>query len=150
MWGINFLGVVIGSQYTRIQAKKLRDLKMKQITQRNGGRNLTMVLKTLNPVLRGCVNYFKIANISKILSQLAGWVRRRLRGVQLNLWKKAAKLHRRLKQLKYKPPFKFIKMNSWRNAVSPLVNYAMANSWFKEIGLYQIDEVKTGVFASYY
>lgn len=150
--GIKFLGVIIFTNYTRIQEKKLKSLKakVKQLTKRNGGCNLAMVLKKLNPVLRGFVNYFKIANISSILKQLAGWIRRRLRGVQLNLWKKAAKLHRRLKQLKYKPPFKFIKMNSWRNSASPLASYAMPNKWFEEIGLYQIDKVKTGVLAPYY
>ena len=150
--GIKFLGVIIGSNYTRIQEKKLNNLKVKvkQLTKRNGSGNLAQVLKRLNPVLRGFVNYFKIANISSILQQLAAWLRRRLRAVQLKLWKKPTRLHRRLKQLKFKPPFKFIKMNSWRSAKSPLVNYAMPNKWFKEIGLYQIDEVKTGVLASYY
>ena len=145
--GIKFLGVVIGTDYTRIQEKKLKALKakVKRITKRNGGKNLAEVLKELNPVLRGFVNYFKIANISSVLKQLSGWIRRRLRSVQLKLWKKPGKLHRRLKQLGYKPPFKFIKMNSWRNAASPLASYAMPNDWFKEIGLYPIDEVKTGV-----
>ncbi len=142
--GVKFLGVVIGNKYTRIQEKKLKGLKekVKQLTKRNGGVNLVTVLKKLNPVLRGFVNYFKIANITSILKDLAMWVRRRLRGVQLNLWKKAGKLHRRLKQLKYKPPFKFIQMNSWRNSASPLANYAMPNSWFDEIGLYPIGDEK--------
>lgn len=150
--GIKFLGVIIGSNYTRIQDKKLKAFKakVKQMTKRNGGGNLAMLLKKLNPVLRGFVNYFKIANISSILQKLSAWLRRRLRAVQLRLWKKPMRLHRRLKQLKFKPPFKFIKMNSWRSAKSPLVNYAMPNKWFKAIGLYQIDEVKTGVLASYY
>jgi group II intron reverse transcriptase/maturase len=150
--GIKFLGVIIGSNYTRIQEKKLKNfkVKVKQLTKRNGGGNLAQVLKRLNPVLRGFVNYFKIANISSILQQLSAWLRRRLRAVQLRLWKNPMKLHRRLKQLKFKPPFKFIKMNSWRSAKSPLANYAMPNKWFKEIGLYQIGEVKTGVLASYY
>jgi len=150
--GIKFLGVIIGSNYTCIQEKKLRNLKVKvkQLTKRNGGGSLAQVLKRLNPVLRGFVNYFKIANISFILQELSAWLRRRLRAVQLRLWKKATKLHRRLKQLKYKPPFKFINMNSWRSAKSPLANYAMPNKWFKEIGLYQIDEVQTGVLASHY
>ncbi len=150
--GIKFLGVIIGSNYTRIQDKKLKNfkVKVKQLTKRNGAGNLASVLKRLNPVLRGFVNYFKIANISTILQQLSTWIRRRLRAVQLRLWKKPMRLHRRLKQLKFKPPFKFIKMNSWRNAKSPLVNYVMPNKWFKEIGLYQIDEVKTGVLASHY
>ncbi|WP_414692589.1 group II intron maturase-specific domain-containing protein [Paraglaciecola chathamensis] len=61
--------------------------------------------------MRGFVNYFKIANMSKILQQLFTWIRRRLRAVQLRLWKKPLRLHRRLKQLKFKLPFKFIKMN---------------------------------------
>ena len=150
--GIKFLGVIIGSHYTRIQEKKLNNfkVKVKQLTKRNGSGNLAEVLKRLNPVLRGFVNYFKIANISSILRELSAWVRRRLRAVQLRLWKKPSRLHRRLKQLKFKPPFKFIKMNSWRSAKSPLVNYAMPNKWFKEIGLYQIDAVKTGVLASHY
>lgn len=150
--GIKFLGVIIGSNYTRIQESRLKNfkIKVKQVTKRNGTGNLATVLKRLNPVLRGFVNYFKVANISSILQQLSAWLRRRLRAVQLRLWKNPMRLHRRLKQLKFKPPFKFIKMNSWRSAKSPLANYAMPNKWFKEIGLYQIDEVKTGVLASYY
>jgi len=94
--GIKFLGVIIGSNYTRIQDKKLENLKVKvkQITKRNGAGNLAAVLKRLNPVLRGFVNYFKIANISSILQQLSAWIRRRLRAVQLRLWKQPMRLHR--------------------------------------------------------
>jgi RNA-directed DNA polymerase len=85
--GIKSLGVVIGSNYTRIQEKKIKNfkVKVKEITKRNGVANLATVLKKLNPVQRGFVNYFKIVNISAILKRLASWVRRRLRNVQLNL-----------------------------------------------------------------
>ncbi|MCG6202488.1 hypothetical protein KSO91_14770 [Psychromonas antarctica] len=81
------------------------------------------------------------------MKQLSGWIRRRLRAVQLKLWKKPSRLHRRLKQLKYKPPFKFIKMNSWRNSRSPLSSFAMPNSWFEDLGLYQIENANTGWLA---
>jgi RNA-directed DNA polymerase len=150
--GVKFLGVIIGSNYTRIQEKKLKNLKdkVKQQTKRNGGNNLTVIVKLLNSVLRGFANYFKIANISSKLKGLMPWIRRRLRAVQLKLWKKPSRLHRRLKQLKYQPPFRFIQMNRWRNSASPLSSYAMPNSWFDELGLYRIDKVKTGVLASYY
>ncbi|NAZ72160.1 hypothetical protein GL180_21050, partial [Vibrio toranzoniae] len=40
------------------------------------------------------------------------------------------RLHRRLKQLGYKGPFKLIQMSSWKNARSPLASYAMPNQWF--------------------
>lgn len=144
--GIKYLGVEIGNQYTIIQASKLKNFKrkIKELTKRNGGRSLDTVIKKLSPVLRGFANYFKIANCRIEFKNLAGWVRRRLRAVQLKLWKKPSRLHRRLKQLHFKPPFKFIKMNSWRNSASPLASYAMPNSWFDELGLYSLGNVKTG------
>ncbi len=148
--GVKFLGVEIGSQYTRIQAKKLVEFKkkLKQMTKRNGGNPTSEVIKNLNPVLRGFSQYFRIANSSREYSKIAGWLRRRLRSIQLKLWKKPKRLHRRLKQLGYKPPFRFIRMNSWRNAQSPLASYAMPNQWFNELGLVKelIDLVVVEVF----
>lgn len=147
--GVKFLGVEIGSRWTRIQKSKLIGFKrkVKGLTKRNGGPNLAEVIKQLNPVVRGFVNYFSIANCKRELRSLAGWIRRRLRAIQLKLWKKPLRLHRRLKQLGYKPPFQFIKMNSWRNANSPLSSFAMPNSWFEELGLYSIEDVTTGWLA---
>ncbi|WP_422466479.1 group II intron maturase-specific domain-containing protein [Endozoicomonas sp. ALC013] len=83
------------------------------------------IIKELNPVLRGFANYFKIANCRSALKGVMSWVRRRLRCIQLKQWKKPAKLHGRLKQLGYKPPSKYIKMRSWRNAASPLAHPAL-------------------------
>ena len=150
--GVKFLGVEIRSSYTRIQEKKLKKLKekVKQITRRSSWTNVAGVIRQLNPVIRGFANYFRIANCSREFKRLMGWIRRRLRCIQLKQWKKPAKLHRRLKQLGYKPPFKYIKMRSWRNAASPLAHYAMPNSWFKELKLFNLEEVKTGVLAPYY
>lgn len=145
--GVKFLGVEIYSGYTRIQEKKLKKLKarVKQITKRNKGSNLVTIIKELNPVLRGFANYFKIANCRSVLKGVMSWVRRRLRCIQLKQWKKPARLHRRLKQLGYKPPFKYIKMRSWRNAASPLAHLAMKNSWFDELRLFNLERIETGV-----
>lgn len=147
--GIKFLGVEIGTQYTRIQARKLKafKLKVKRATRRNGGKNLQSVLQELNPLVRGFGNYFSIANCKWDFKNFAQWIRRRLRAIQLNLWKKPTRLHRWLKQHGYKPPFKFIKMNSWRNSASPLASLAMPNAWLYEQGLFNIEQVKTGWLA---
>ncbi|VGO19782.1 hypothetical protein SCARR_01841 [Pontiella sulfatireligans] len=59
-------------------------------------------VKSSNPVLRGFVNYFKVANCKTELKKLMSWLRRRLRAIQMKLWKKPQKLHRRLRQLGYK------------------------------------------------
>ena len=97
--GVKFLGVEIRSSYTRIQEKKLKKLKekVKQITRRSSWTNVAGVIRQLNPVIRGFANYFRIANCGREFKRLMGWIRRRLRCIQLKQWKKPAKLHRRLK-----------------------------------------------------
>ena len=150
--GVKFLGVEIGSQFTRIQTKKLKVFKskLKRMTKRGCGKPLEQVIKDLNPVLRGFSQYFRITNSSREFSRLAGWLRRRLRSIQLKLWKKPQRLHRKLKQLGYKPPFQHISMTSWVSAASPLSSYAMPNQWFNDQGLVNLGTIRTGyVFSQY-
>lgn len=147
--GVKFLGVMIFPKFTIIQKQKLIDLKEKihSLTKRNQGRNLLQIIAELNPVLRGFVNYFRIANCKTKMQELMGWIRRRLRCVQLKLWKKPTRLHRRLRQLGYSSGFKSIKMNSWRNSNSPLVTFSMPNKWFhKEMGLVDLAERQFGIY----
>lgn len=145
--GIAFLGVEIRTRYTLIQEKKVTALKakLKVITRRNTGANLPAVVRELNPILRGFIAYFRIANCQGVMAKLMSWLRRRLRCIQLKQWKKPTRLHRRLKQLGYKPPFKSIKMQSWCNARSPLAHYAMPNSWLHdELGLINLGAQQVG------
>lgn len=149
--GVKYLGVEIYTGYTRIQEKKLKALKakVKVITRRNTGRNLAGVIGELNPVLRGFVNYFRIANCRHELKKLMGWIRRRLRCIQLKQWKKPQRLHRRLKQLGYKPPFRAIRMKSWHNARSPLASFAMPNQWLhEELKLVDLSSTRVGISVS--
>lgn len=143
--GVRFLGVVIHTGYTSIREKRVSGLreKVKKITRRTSSANLGQVIKDLNPVLRGFANYFKVANCSGVFRELMQWIRRRLRAKQLKLWKKPGRLHRRLRQLGYKGEFKKIKMSSWRNSASPLVNMALSNDYFRELGLFDLGSVRT-------
>jgi group II intron reverse transcriptase/maturase len=150
--GVPYLGVNIGSRYTRIQDEKVRRFKdkVKRITRRNSPVNLEKVISDLNPVLRGFANYFRVAHCRKQFRELSRWVRRRLRAKQLKLWKKPNRLHRRLRKLGYQGEFRAIKMSSWRNAGSPLANYAMPNEWFQELGLFELGRVETGYLPQNY
>jgi group II intron reverse transcriptase/maturase len=146
--GVKFLGVEIGLKWTRIQDKKIVSLKdkIRKITRRNSNVNLAKVIVDLNRVLRGFVNYFRIANCSGQLKSLASWIRRRLRSKQLSLWKKPSRLHRRLRQLGYKGEFLKMRMRSWRTSRSQYASWAMPNSWLhEEMGLYDIAGIPTGV-----
>ena len=149
--GVKFLGVEIRTKYTRIQDKKLLGfkVKLKALTKRNGGKPLSEVIKRLNPLLRGFSQYFKIAHAQKAFKKIAGWVRRRLRSIQLKLWKKPKRLHRWLRQQGYKGKFQAISMRRWRNAASPYASMAMPNAWFDEQGLFNLEKVKTGITISY-
>jgi group II intron reverse transcriptase/maturase len=146
--GVKFLGVKLYSTYTRIQQEKLKSFKakVKAMTRRNSPGNLMEVIDDLNPVLRGFAFYYRIANCKRVLNELSRWVRRRLRAIQMKIWKKPGRLHRRLRQLGYKGNFEFIRMNSWANAANPLAHYALPNSYLhKELLLFDLSAVNTGI-----
>ena len=146
--GVKFLGVAIHTGYTRIQDKKVAGMKrkLKRLTRRNRGVGLAVIIRELNPVLRGFANYFRVANCARVLKQVMSWLRRRLRAIQLRQWKKPSRLHRRLKQLGYRPPFQSIKMQSWRNAASPLASLALPNAYLhNDLRLVDLTQVQTGI-----
>jgi RNA-directed DNA polymerase len=150
--GVKYLGVEIHTGYTRIKRAKVREFrdKVRKITRRTSPVNLKKVIADLNPVVRGFAYYFRIANCKSEYQALMQWIRRRLRSRQLSLWKRAKRLHRRLRQLGYQGEFKFIKMNSWRNAASPLANYALPNRYLREEGLFEMEAVQTGYLPQNY
>jgi group II intron reverse transcriptase/maturase len=150
--GVKYLGVEVHTGYTRIKRAKVREFKAKvrRITRRNSPVNLRKVIADLNPVIRGFAYYFRIANCKSEYQALMQWIRRRLRAKQLSLWKRAKRLHRRLRQLGCQGEFKFIKMNSWRNAASPLAHYAIPNSFLREEGLFEMGAVQTGYLPQNY
>ena len=145
--GVKYLGVEIFSTYTAIQSEKVIAFKrkVKCLTKKNQCMNLEMVIRRLNPVLRGFANYFRIANCKKVFRTLMEWVRRRLRAIQLKLWKKPDRLHRRLRQLEVSGPFKKLKMDRWCNSASQLASLSMPNKWFVELGLFNLVDVQTGL-----
>lgn len=145
--GVKFLSVVIHTGNTRIKDEKVKKFKdkVRGITQRNSPVNLKKVIQDLNPVTRGFANYFRVANCQTVFRELDQWIRRRLRAKQLKLWKKSKRLHRRLRQLGYQGEFQAIKMSAWRSAASPLASCAIPNSYLRELGLFEMGRVKTGI-----
>ena len=145
--GVKFLGVEIGLSRTSIQDKKIEafKLKVKAMSRRNSPVNLEKIIHDLNPVMRGFAHYFRMANCKGKYMELSAWIRRRLRAKQLALWKRPGRLHRRLRQMGYGGEFAKIRMRSWRNSRSPQASYAMPNDWFRELGLFEMDKLETGV-----
>lgn len=146
--GVKFLGVVIHPGFTAVQ-KDCQDRfkeKVKAITRRNSPVNVEKVIQDLNPLLRGFSNYFRIANCKRQFESMMQWIRRRLRAKQLALWKRPGRLHRRLRQLgHFKVEFQSMAMRKWKNSVSLVANLALPNSYFADLGLFDLTAVKTGI-----
>ena len=150
--GVAYLGFIIRPHTVSIHPKKVMALKnkIKEITPRNHGMNVEQMIKRLNPVLRGWINYYRIANCKGLLAELMGWIRRRLRMKQMREWKSYKQLHKALRRRGYKGEFKKISMTRWRNSASPLLSLALPNSWFDEMGLVNLESYKTGILSVYY
>jgi RNA-directed DNA polymerase len=64
--------------------KRVRQ-RVKQVTgrNRNGVKDVRVLIRDLNPILRGWGNYFRTGNAAQKFNQLDGYVWRRLRGFQV-------------------------------------------------------------------
>jgi RNA-directed DNA polymerase len=62
--------------------------KLREIFRAARGRNIRRVIEELTPVLRGWVNYFKLAEVKGIFEELDKWVRRKFRCILWRQWKR--------------------------------------------------------------
>ncbi len=150
--GVAYLGFIIRPKALSIHPKKIKAFKdkIRQLTPRNHGMNIEEMVKHLNPVLRGWANYFRVANCKGLFVQLMEWIRRRLRMKQMKEWKSYKPLHKTLRRRGYKGEYSKISVTRWRNSASPLVNMALPNSWFAELGLIDLASYDVGILRYYY
>ncbi len=86
----------------RVPAKTCQKMraKVKERFREARGRNVERFIReTLNPLLRGWMNYFRLSETKGFAAELDGWIRRRLRGVIWRQWKRPATRYRRLRAL---------------------------------------------------
>ena len=121
--------------------KKFKE-RVKEITRRNQTVNVEQLIKKkLNPYLRGWGNYFGYGNVKTRFGAMDSWVRRRVRMVQLRSWRKVRKLHREMRRRGWRGELPGMRMTAWRSSNSQYANYAMPNTWFKEIGLCSLTDI---------
>jgi len=63
--------------------------KLREIFRAARGRNIRRVIEESTPVLRGWVNYFKLAEVKGIFEDLDGWIRRKFRCILWRQWKRS-------------------------------------------------------------
>lgn len=83
----------------RVSKESIKRLKVKlKATFRHGrGRNLQrFITEDLNPVIRGWISYFRLAEVKSFAQEIDGWIRRRLRLILWRQWKRPWTRRKRL------------------------------------------------------
>ncbi|MEW6128203.1 MAG: group II intron reverse transcriptase/maturase [Acidobacteriota bacterium] len=124
---------VAGESVKRLKIKlrmKIREAK---------GRNLEKFIEELEPVLRGWINYYRLAEVKGIIEELDGWLRRKLRSLLWRRWKRPL---RRAKNLMKRGLAEARAWRSatngrgpWWNAGASHLNEAYPKSYFDRLGL---------------
>ncbi len=116
--------------------------KLKQLTKRNRGISFEQMIKELNPILRGWLNYFRNARMRRRLRDLEGWLRRRLRCHRLKQCKRAVSIARFLHKLEVPWNRSWTTAGSskgwYRLSMTHAAHEGMNLKWFNKMGLYSL------------
>ena len=75
---------------------RMRD-RVRRTTRRVCGRSMAQVVGELRSFLLGWRGYFRLADTPRKMDELDGWIRRRLRALQLKQWKRGKTAYRELR-----------------------------------------------------
>ena len=72
--------------------------KIRELTSKNNGWGNEYRANKLRQFVRGWVNYFKMADMKKLLLDVDEWVRRKVRAVYWKQWKKVKTRYKMLRK----------------------------------------------------
>lgn len=102
--------------------KKLKD-KLREVTGRSNGISIEGRKIKLNQIVRGWVQYFKLADMKSIMKTIDEWLRRRIRMITWKRWKKVRTKFGNLRKLGV------AKEKAWEWANTRKGYWRIANSW---------------------
>ncbi|WP_137665143.1 group II intron reverse transcriptase/maturase [Enterococcus hulanensis] len=71
-----------------VKAKQNVKKKLKEITKRNRARSIQVLLREINRLMTGWLNYYGIGEMKVFMRELNGWLKRRIRQYIWKQWKK--------------------------------------------------------------
>ena len=137
---VPFLGFQILRGKIRVSNKsrvKFKD-KIRELTRRNNPFSMHQNIQELNKYLQGWVAYFGIQEFKKLFGDLDGWIRSRLRSMQLKKWKNPRKFQRIMINSGFNPQEAhraWVRMNKWQSVHRRAVRFVMNLKWFRRQGL---------------
>ena len=141
---VKFLGYSFykskGAGRLRIHAKSVAKMrsKIKEFTSRSNGWGIARRKETLKQFITGWVNYFRLADMKRLLWETDEWYRRRLRMVIWKQWKRISTKQRNLTRLGIPKPKAWEYANTrkgyWHIAKSWILSTTVTNMRLKESG----------------
>ncbi len=149
-WERKFLGYSLTWHHQsrlKVAASSVQRLKekLREIFRRGRGRKLGRLIEVeLTPLLRGWMNYFRLAEVKGIFEELDSWIRRKLRGL---IWRRWKRPYTRAKSLMQRGLVKTQALKSamngrgpWWNAGAAHMHAAFPKSYFDRCGLLSLLE----------
>jgi RNA-directed DNA polymerase len=143
-WKRKFLGYSMTShKQPRLKAatesiKRFKG-KIRALCRRARGRNLGKFIEELKPILRGWVNYFKLAEVKGVFEELDQWIRRKMRCIRWRQWKRPRTRLKRLRQCgldeERARKSAYNGRGPWWNAGASHMNQAFPKKYFDKLGL---------------
>lgn len=142
-WRRKFLGFSVTNRKEpaiRIAPEALERVKgkLRQLTWRWKGQSLEQTLDQLDAYVRGWVGYFRLAETPSVFEALDEWVRRRLRAIQWQQWKRPKTRAKAMIRLGA-PPHKawewaYTGKGAWRIAGSAPLQRTLDNAYWHAQG----------------
>ena len=113
--------------------------KLKLLTKRNHSISTKDRIKLLNSVIRGWINYFRIADMKIVISKIAQHLRRRIREIIWKHWKNGTTRYKALIKLGINQESArenaWSSKKYWRISNNPILHTAISNKRLEQKGL---------------
>jgi len=124
----------------RPHEKTIRRLmeKLRELTRRNQGISIKLILSRLKKFTTGWLGYYSIADMKGLIRDINGWIRRRIRQLHWKQWKKISARFKNLIRLGISREQAWQWANSrlgyWRVAGSQILSMSLTNKYLASIG----------------
>lgn len=122
----------------RVHSKSVEKMKnkLRELTDRNNAWSNEYRIQKLQQFIRGWVNYFKLADMKKLMKETDEWLRHRIRAIYWKQWKKVRTRLRKLRSLNL-PKSVVVELancrkGTWRSALA--LNQALTNKVIASLG----------------
>ncbi|OPY79844.1 MAG: Group II intron, maturase-specific domain [Syntrophorhabdus sp. PtaU1.Bin153] len=110
--------------------------QIKEILRKGRGRAVARVIADLTPLLKGWMEYFRLASVKVTFELLDEWIRRKLRCMLWRQWKTPRTRAKRLMERGIEQVRAYTSAfnghGPWWNAGAPHMNHAVPVKWFAQ------------------